>query len=98
MSWMSTLAPWQWALLSLVPLGIILLYFLKLRREPVEVPSTYLWMRTIEDLHVNSLLTATSTQPLAFSAIIGGRFGSTCPTSSRHTWGICGARTFCLLT
>jgi hypothetical protein len=56
MSWISMLAAWQWALLSLVPIGIILLYFLKLRREPVEVPSTYLWSRTIEDLHVNSLL------------------------------------------
>ncbi len=56
MSWISMLAPWQWALLSLVPIGIILLYFLKLRREPVEVPSTFLWSRTIEDLHVNSLL------------------------------------------
>jgi hypothetical protein len=42
--------------LAAVPLGIVLLYFLKLRREPVEVPSTYLWSRTIEDLHVNSLL------------------------------------------
>lgn len=47
---------WPWALLAAVPLGIILLYFLKLRREPVEVPSTFLWSRTIEDLHVNSLL------------------------------------------
>ena len=56
MSWISMLQPWQWAILSLVPIGIILLYFLKLRREPVEVPSTYLWSRTIEDLHVNSLL------------------------------------------
>ncbi|MCG8648225.1 MAG: BatA and WFA domain-containing protein [Pirellulales bacterium] len=56
MSWISMLQPWQWALLSAIPVGIILLYFLKLRREPVEVPSTYLWSRTIEDLHVNSLL------------------------------------------
>lgn len=56
MSWISTLAPWQWGLFSAVPIGIVLLYFLKLRREPVEVPSTYLWSRTIEDLHVNSLL------------------------------------------
>lgn len=56
MSWVPTLVPWQWALLAAVPVGIILLYFLKLRREPVEVPSTYLWARTIEDLHVNSLL------------------------------------------
>ena len=56
MNWVSALSPWQWGLLATVPLGIILLYFLKLRREPVEVPSTYLWSRTIEDLHVNSLL------------------------------------------
>jgi len=56
MSWVSTLAPWQWGIFALVPIGIVLLYFLKLRREPVEVPSTYLWLRTIEDLHVNSLL------------------------------------------
>lgn len=47
---------WPWAVLAAVPIGIVLLYFLKLRREPVEVPSTYLWTRTIEDLHVNSLL------------------------------------------
>lgn len=56
MSWISTLSWGQWAILAGVPLGIIVLYFLKLRREPVEVPSTYLWSRTIEDLHVNSLL------------------------------------------
>ena len=31
------------------------MYFLKLRRVPLEVPSTYLWSRTVEDLHVNSL-------------------------------------------
>lgn len=51
----NTLAPWQWALLALVPPAIIALYFLKLRRQPLEVPSTYLWRRSIEDLHVNSL-------------------------------------------
>ncbi|MDF1844003.1 MAG: BatA and WFA domain-containing protein [Rubripirellula sp.] len=45
-----------WAILAAVSVGIIILYFLKLRREPVEVPSTYLWSQTIEDLHVNSLL------------------------------------------
>ncbi|MFZ5830803.1 MAG: vWA domain-containing protein [Planctomycetota bacterium] len=46
---------WQWALLGLVPPAIILLYFLKLRRHPLVVPSTYLWRRSIEDLHVNSI-------------------------------------------
>ena len=59
MSWIPAISGWGWllaAVLGGVPLGIILLYFLKLRREPVEVPSTYLWSKTIEDLHVNSLL------------------------------------------
>ena len=56
MSWISTLNTWQWAVLGAVPALILLMYFLKLRREVVEVPSTYLWSRTIEDLHVNSLL------------------------------------------
>lgn len=55
MNWISTLSPWQWALFAAIPTGIILLYFLKLRRESIEVPSTYLWSRTVEDLHVNSL-------------------------------------------
>src|SRR3954468_23372660 len=51
----NTLTPWQWGLLALVPPAIVALYFLKLRRQPLEVPSTYLWKRTIEDLRVNSL-------------------------------------------
>ena len=41
--------------MALVPIAIVLLYFLKLRRNPLEVPSTYLWKRTVEDMHVNSL-------------------------------------------
>ena len=49
------LSPWQWGLLALVPPAIVALYFLKLRRQPLEVPSTYLWKRSIEDMHVNSL-------------------------------------------
>ena len=32
-----------------------LLYFLKLKRQPLEVPSTYLWHKSIEDLHVNTI-------------------------------------------
>jgi hypothetical protein len=52
---LNTLTWWQWGLLALVPPAIIALYFLKLRREPLSVPSTYLWSRAIEDLHVNSL-------------------------------------------
>src|SRR5262245_41676387 len=48
--------PW-WAalLLLLVPLLLVLLYFLKLKRKPLHVPSTFLWRKSIEDLHVNSL-------------------------------------------
>ncbi|MBI1246958.1 VWA domain-containing protein [bacterium] len=51
----NTLGPLGWTLLALVPPAIIALYFLKLRRQPLEVPSTFLWSKTIEDLHVNSL-------------------------------------------
>ncbi len=51
----NTLPAWQWAILALIPPAIVALYFLKLKRQPLEVPSTYLWKRTIEDLHVNSL-------------------------------------------
>ena len=48
--------PWyQWLILGLVPPLIFILYFLKLRRVPLEVPSTYLWVKTVEDLHVNSI-------------------------------------------
>jgi hypothetical protein len=46
---------WQWAIIAAVPPAILLLYFLKLKRQPIEVPSTYLWQRTIEDLHVNTI-------------------------------------------
>ncbi|MBV9122448.1 MAG: VWA domain-containing protein, partial [Planctomycetes bacterium] len=48
--------PWTGALLVLlVPLAILLLYFLKLKRKPLSVPSTFLWRKSIEDLHVNTL-------------------------------------------
>ncbi len=46
---------WQWSILAAVPPTIVLLYFLKLKRRPLEVPSTYLWHKSIEDLHVNSI-------------------------------------------
>jgi hypothetical protein len=49
------LSPLWTILLLLVPPLIILLYFLKLKRKPMQVPSTFLWKKTIEDLHVNSL-------------------------------------------
>ncbi|WP_169976412.1 vWA domain-containing protein [Tautonia rosea] len=53
--WSSAWGPTFWAILVGVPVTIILLYFLKLRRKPVQVPSTFLWKRSMEDLHVNSL-------------------------------------------
>src|SRR5262245_45039012 len=52
---LNTLVWWQWGLLALVPPAIVALYFLKLKRQPLEVASTDLWSRAIEDLHVNSL-------------------------------------------
>src|SRR5262245_25375518 len=51
----NTLGPVAWTLIALVPPAIFALYFLRLKREPLEVPSTYLWTKVIEDLHVNSL-------------------------------------------
>ena len=45
---------WSWLTLLTVPPLIFMLYFLKLRRTPLKVPSTYLWSKAIEDMHVNS--------------------------------------------
>jgi hypothetical protein len=42
-------------LLLAIPPAILGLYFLKLKRHESVVPSTMLWKRAIEDLHVNSL-------------------------------------------
>lgn len=49
------LPPWVAILFLLLPLAVLLLYFLKLKRRPLQVPSTFLWKKSIEDLHVNSL-------------------------------------------
>jgi hypothetical protein len=46
---------WLALILLLVPILIVLLYFLKLKRKPLSVPSTFLWRKSIEDLHVNAL-------------------------------------------
>ncbi|MFH1921504.1 MAG: VWA domain-containing protein [Planctomycetota bacterium] len=52
-SWL--ILPSLLAFFAAIALAIILLYFLKLKRRPLEVPSTYLWHRSIEDLHVNTI-------------------------------------------
>ncbi len=46
--------PFWWAMLGL-GVVLLLLYFLKLRRQRMTVSSTFLWKKSIEDLHVNSL-------------------------------------------
>lgn len=52
---MGFLTPWAGAiaLLATVP-PLLLLYFLKLRRREVVVPSTLLWQRAVKDLQVNA--------------------------------------------
>lgn len=55
MQWANMLSWWQWIAVGAVPPAVVLLYFLKLKRQPLEVPSTYLWHKSIEDLHVNSI-------------------------------------------
>jgi len=64
MSLIPSLTPWLWAVFAAVPIGIVCLYFLKLRRQPLTVPSTFLWAKTVEDLHVNSLIQRLRTTPL----------------------------------
>lgn len=49
------LPPAYWYGFAAVPLLVLLLYFLKLKRRALQVPSTFLWRKSIEDLHVNSL-------------------------------------------
>lgn len=48
-------SPWIALILLSLPIVLVLLYFLKLKRKPIHVPSTFLWKKSIEDLHVNSL-------------------------------------------
>jgi hypothetical protein len=50
---MSFLNPWALLCLLAVP-ALVLLYFLKLKRPEIPVPSTLLWQKVIEDMRVNS--------------------------------------------
>lgn len=54
-SYQLALNPWVTLILLLLPLLILILYFLKLKRKPIQVPSTFLWKKSIEDVHVNTL-------------------------------------------
>ena len=49
-------SPWVALVLLFLPILLVILYFLKLKRKPIQVPSTFLWKKSIEDMHVNSLL------------------------------------------
>src|SRR5438270_8648871 len=87
-----------WAVLAGVPVGIIALYFLKLRRRPVQVPSTLLWRRSLEDLHVNSLFQRLRRNLLLFLqllavllamlALLGPRVRGTAGNGNRYVFAI----------
>ncbi len=70
MDFLTTLNWWQWTILGMVPPAIVALYFLKLKRQPLEVPSTYLWHKSIEDLRVNSLWQRIRTSLLLFLQLL----------------------------
>src|SRR6516165_10016061 len=55
LSYQLALPWWGGLILLIVPFAVVLLYFLKLKRKPIQVPSTFLWKKSIEDVHVNSL-------------------------------------------
>ncbi len=54
-SYQLAVTPWLALILLFLPLLIVILYFLKLKRKPIQVPSTFLWKKSIEDVHVNTL-------------------------------------------
>ena len=74
---------WQWLILAAVPPAIVALYFLKLKRRPMEVPSTYLWHKSIEDLHVNTHLAAAAAEPAVAPATAARGAGDAGPAAAR---------------
>jgi hypothetical protein len=55
MQWLTGafLAPAFLGFLALIPV-IVLLYLLKLRRTEIVIPSTYLWIKSLQDLTANA--------------------------------------------
>lgn len=47
------LFPWAFALAALAPI-IVVMYLLKLKRRPQQVPSTLLWRRSVQDMIANA--------------------------------------------
>jgi hypothetical protein len=53
MNWEPMLSGWQWGVIAAVTIGLVLLYMLKLRRQPHVVSSTLLWRSALQELHAN---------------------------------------------
>jgi hypothetical protein len=54
MSWFPNIGWGGWAAILIPPVVVFVLYFLKIRRPTVQVPSTMLWRRTIEEFNANA--------------------------------------------
>ena len=66
----SMLSWWQWTILAAIPPAIAALYFLKLKRRPVEVSSTLLWRKMVDDFRVNSLWQRLRRSPLLWLQLL----------------------------